>query len=313
MQAIDDYKDMVFDVSRVLSIFETCARCYTDYLNQPTRQKENAYKSMVEQWEVKDVDLIKNKIIGYDPSCRIEKELTGDEPDKDKLKLRLEWTYMRLGMPDEDDSYFPKWNKENFAIPNKDGHGGNKAMYDALTAAKGEQYAFDVMCRLETIAEWANMKIGDVEALLDGLCQWAGYTHQKPQDESQYSKNSSSLAVIPQGQETSQEQPQDTPTIRGTDKEKSVFGGALRKQYMSLQDGCYKWTLSKSLLAYMCGRLYCGDRIREDNSDYSEKYVKGNTQMPAQEVEALFGIDVASNRYSIKAPPRNHYKIDDLF
>ena len=74
---------------------------------------------------------------------------------------------MRLGMPDDDDSYYPKWDKENFAIPSKDGY-GNKVMYDALTAVRGEQYALDVMCRLETIAEWANMKIGDVEALLDG-------------------------------------------------------------------------------------------------------------------------------------------------
>jgi len=65
MKAIDDYKGMVFDVSRVLSIFETCTKCYTDYLKQPTQQKENAYKSMVEQWRVEDVDLIKNKIISW--------------------------------------------------------------------------------------------------------------------------------------------------------------------------------------------------------------------------------------------------------
>lgn len=104
------------------------------------------------------------------------------------------------------------------------------------------------------------------------------------------------------------------PTINDTDNEKLVFGNALQKQYMTLQEGCYKWTLTKSLLAYMCGRLYCGDRIKEDKTDYTKEYVKGNTQMPAQEVKTLFGgADVASNRYSIKAPPRNSWKVDELF
>ena len=111
-----------------------------------------------------------------------------------------------------------------------------------------------------------------------------------------------------------QEQTASTiPTIHDTDKERLVFGNALQKQYMTLQNGCYKWILRKSLLAYMCGRLYCGDRIKEDDSDYSTEYIKGKTQMPAKEVKALFGDDVASNRYQIRTPPRDSWKIDELF
>lgn len=127
------------------------------------------------------------------------------------------------------------------------------------------------------------------------------------------------LSDDPNSPEPQQAQPkQETtastiPTINDTDKEKLVFGNALQKQYMSLNNGSYKWTLTKSLLAYMCGRLYCGDRIKEDNSDYSQKYIKGNTQMPAQEVKALFGVDVASNRYVLEKPPRNSWKVDELF
>lgn len=102
-------------------------------------------------------------------------------------------------------------------------------------------------------------------------------------------------------------------TINDTDREREVFGNALKKQYMTLHNGSYKWVLSKSLLAYMCGRLYCGDRIREDTNDYNSKYIKGSNQMPAREVKALFGVDVASNRYSIKTPPRNSWKVDELF
>lgn len=104
----------------------------------------------------------------------------------------------------------------------------------------------------------------------------------------------------------------EIPTIHDTDKEKFIFGNAIKKEYMSLSGSCYKWKLSKSLLAYMCGRLYCGDRIKEEDDD--KWLVKGNTQMPKTEVEKLFGgIDVASNRYSLKVPPRNYWKIDGLF
>lgn len=123
-----------------------------------------------------------------------------------------------------------------------------------------------------------------------------------------------SLNPEPQQAQPKQETTASTiPTINDTEKEKSVFEKALQKQYMSLNNGSYKWTLKKSLLAYMCGRLYCGDRIKEDNSDYRQIYIKGNTQMPAQEVKALFGVDVASNRYSLKTPPRNSWKVDELF
>lgn len=129
-------------------------------------------------------------------------------------------------------------------------------------------------------------------------------------------KTTDAQSVNPEPQQEQQgiEQTASTiPTINDTDKEKLVFGNALQKQYMSLDNGSYKWTLTKSLLAYMCGRLYCGDRIKEDDSDYSNTYIKGNTQMPAQGVKDLFGVDVASNRYSIKAPPRNSWKVDELF
>lgn len=117
----------------------------------------------------------------------------------------------------------------------------------------------------------------------------------------------------PEFQQEHQEPTTSTiPTIKDTEKERNVFENALKKQYMTLNNGCYKWNLTKSLLAYMCGKLYCDDRIKED--DYNLEYKKGKAQMPAQEVKKLFGgVDVASNRYSIKAPPRNSWKVDELF
>ena len=122
-------------------------------------------------------------------------------------------------------------------------------------------------------------------------------------------QNANVASVEPQ-----QEQPDQPPipTIKDSDKEKLVFGNALQKQYMSLTNGCYKWHLSKALLAYMCGRLYCGDRVKEVDNDHI-KYHKGYTQLPAKEVNRLFGVKVASNRYSIKSTPRSYWKVDELF
>ncbi len=116
----------------------------------------------------------------------------------------------------------------------------------------------------------------------------------------------------PKPQQVKQEQPQDLPTIRNTDKERLVFGNAIKKQYMSLEDGCYKWTLSKRLLAYMCGRLYCKDRVKEE--DYEPKLNKCQTPFPEREAKDLFGgVNVANNRRRMKDPPRNYWWVDDLF
>ena len=85
------------------------------------------------------------------------------------------------------------------------------------------------------------------------------------------------------------------PTINGTEAERKVFGMALQKGYMELVDGKYKWNKSKSLLAYMCGRLYCGDRIeRVRNEDVLRRGMSG---FPQYECMELFGCDVASYRH----------------
>ena len=40
---------------------------------------------------------------------------------------------------------------------------------------------------------------------------------------------------------------------------------------------------------------------------------KQETDLQTGEVKDLFGVDVASNRYSLKSPPRNSWKVDELF
>ena len=94
---------------------------------------------------------------------------------------------------------------------------------------------------------------------------------------------------------------------------KNVFGKAITKGYITLKtDGTYEWNKTNRLLAYMCGRLYCGDRVREDTSDYTTKYKKGRGTLPAKELKKLFGVDVGKTRDNINVP--GHYDIiDELF
>lgn len=109
------------------------------------------------------------------------------------------------------------------------------------------------------------------------------------------------------------QQPIRIITINNTDLEISVFGKAITKGYIILKpDGTYEWNKTNRLLAYMCGRLYCGDRVKEDKSDYTTKYKKGRGTLPAKELKKLFGVDVGKTRDNINVP--GHYDIiDELF
>ena len=102
-------------------------------------------------------------------------------------------------------------------------------------------------------------------------------------------------------------------TINNTDLEISVFSKAITKGYIILKpDGTYEWNKTNRLLAYMCGRLYCGDRVKEDKSDYTTEYKKGRGKLPAKELKNLFGVDVGKTRDNIDVP--EHYDIiDELF
>ena len=55
------------------------------------------------------------------------------------------------------------------------------------------------------------------------------------------------------------------PKILDTDTARKVFAKAIEAGYITECGSFYKWNNSKVLLAYMCGRIYCGDK-----SNYSK-------------------------------------------
>lgn len=56
-----------------------------------------------------------------------------------------------------------------------------------------------------------------------------------------------------------------------TELAEKVFAKAIEAGYMKEEDSHYKWNESKVLLAYMCGRIYCGDypeRLKMETKTY---------------------------------------------
>lgn len=107
------------------------------------------------------------------------------------------------------------------------------------------------------------------------------------------------------------------PERLDTELARTVFARAIKAGFMEEIGVHYKWKLSKALLAYMCGRIYCGDK-----SEYSEKEEKSFWKygslgfFPDVELSALFGQSELGqsrqNRKDMVIPQKSH-EIDKLF
>ena len=71
-----------------------------------------------------------------------------------------------------------------------------------------------------------------------------------------------------------------------------VLWAALQEGYLCIaDDGSWEWLLeSKTLLAYFCGRMWCGDAAIYSNSAKGYIWQSGEQQFPRKELMALFGV-----------------------
>lgn len=108
--------------------------------------------------------------------------------------------------------------------------------------------------------------------------------------------------------------------------EQHVFYNAItsKNKWMTLNaDGKgYKWNKKKNLLAYLCGRLYWGDKVCLDKVAMKQsgdgydiyKLDKSDDTLPEPgRLRSLFGVDVSNNRSQLKEPPQRWQEIDKLF
>ena len=129
--------------------------------------------------------------------------------------------------------------------------------------------------------------------------------------------------ITPEGNEQAPDttpEPPQVPTIKNTDRERWVYGIALEKGYIRENGDGVSYsiteTINKSAIAYMCGRLYCFDKVIGG-------YISNIAHELPRGIKKLFGgTDIAQKRqsmiwkakYNEKYTPHDDYKkIDDIF
>ncbi len=102
-----------------------------------------------------------------------------------------------------------------------------------------------------------------------------------------------------------------------TELARSVFAKAIESGFMEECGSHYKWKESKVLLAYMCGRIYCGDKpefFKQDDKPYWKFGRYGF--FPDTELNVLFDVsELGQSRANRKdlSVPTGSKKIDKLF
>lgn len=102
----------------------------------------------------------------------------------------------------------------------------------------------------------------------------------------------------------------DTPLAR------TVFAKAIEAGYMEEANSHYSWKGTKALLAYMCGRIYCGDTPEYSKIDRKSFWKFGTGLFPDTELNALFeqtGIGQSRQNRRDMAVPADAGEIDILF
>ncbi|MBC5614543.1 hypothetical protein H8S58_16505 [Bacteroides sp. NSJ-2] len=107
------------------------------------------------------------------------------------------------------------------------------------------------------------------------------------------------------------------PERLDTELARRIFAKALERGYIKEINSHYKWNGSKALLAYMCGRIYCGDTSVYDRTDQKPYWKFGKSDFfPDSELNVLFDIsDIGQsrqNRKDMKVPTKSQ-EIDKLF
>lgn len=96
-----------------------------------------------------------------------------------------------------------------------------------------------------------------------------------------------------------------------------VFAKAKEAGYISEKGSHYKWNDSKVLLAYMCGRIYCGDKPVYSDTDEKSFWKFGRLGVyPDTELSNLFEMpDLGQSRSNRKdlAVPAKSKEIDKFF
>jgi len=106
--------------------------------------------------------------------------------------------------------------------------------------------------------------------------------------------------------------------LRLTMLNEKAFDKAVEQGYIEVrEDGTMEWMLeSKTLLAYFCGRIWCGDYGKYSRRVGSTLWQLGDGVFPSARLERLFSVSLlrqTRNKRKNLALPEYHQLIDILF
>ena len=97
---------------------------------------------------------------------------------------------------------------------------------------------------------------------------------------------------------------------------RTIFAKATEAGYIEEVGSHYSWKGTKALLAYMCGRIYCGDYPEYSKYEQKTFWEFGNGLFPDVELNALFeqtGIGQSRQNRRDMPVPNNAGEIDKFF
>lgn len=171
MKAVSNYKAMINEVGKMVSIFANF--------------KEYHFKDSVKEqgWTLDYIDKIQGKVQASTiiPE-QIKEELIGDGK-KAEFTGRLKTAFFELNSkPSFAPSYFSEFNEACFSLPLKDDPDRNRELIDALMAVYGKD-ASVIMVKLESICQTTNYIVHEICSMFDEVCKFVGYNQEPQQGE----------------------------------------------------------------------------------------------------------------------------------
>lgn len=169
-----------------------------------------------------------------------------------------------------------------------------------------KKQASDLMCLFDLLAKWAMVWVFRVQNILKEMgVEPLPIQADKPEEKGDETKNSPIL-----------------PEVLNTDEAKKMFSKAVKAGLMQpLSNGSgYQWNKSNVLLAYFCGKIYCGDGLEQDTVTKEWKVKRGSTFFHETALMSLFVNkggqaikNLGQSRLQMQRPPGGYKDIDRLF
>lgn len=105
------------------------------------------------------------------------------------------------------------------------------------------------------------------------------------------------------------------PKELDTDEARRLLPKAIEAGLIVSTESGYEWKgKSNALLAYFCGKIYCGDTLEKDTVTNENIVKKGSAFFPEMALCTMFGVkNLGQSRLQIQRPPRGYEEIDILF